>query len=108
MDCIFCKIVNGEQEANIVYQDDTYLVFHDIRPEASLHLLLIPKQHIVQPPVAVEESERAVLGGLFELGLKIAKEEGVAKKGYRLKNNNGDWAGQIVEHFHLHLLADNS
>lgn len=105
MDCIFCEIANKTRKADIVYEDETFVVFRDIRPKASLHLLLIPKEHIDQPPVQLAGKSRQVLGGLFELASKIAKEQGVFESGYRLVNNNGRWAGQEIDHFHLHFLS---
>lgn len=105
MNCVFCEIVNKTQQAKIVYEDETFLVFHDIRPKAPLHLLLIPKEHIAQPPEQLTEEKRRVLGGLFELARRVAQEQGVLEKGYRLVNNNGQGAGQEISHFHLHFLA---
>lgn len=105
MDCIFCKIAQGKQKADIVYEDNDYVVFHDIRPKAPLHLLLVPKEHIDQPPAQLTEKNRQVLGGLFALAREVAKQQRVLESGYRLVNNNGQAAGQEIDHFHLHLLA---
>jgi histidine triad (HIT) family protein len=107
-DCIFCQIVNKEIPADIIYEDDSFLVFKDKRPEAPLHLLLIPKMHLSQPPGSLSASQQQLLGKLFELARSIAEKQGILKAGYRLVNNNGPWAGQMIDHFHLHFLADKS
>jgi len=102
-DCVFCRIVRGQAPARIVYQDDDVTAFHDLHPQAPVHLLLVPNRHIVGVAQAEPEDE-PVLGKLFTLARRLAEEMGVAE-GYRLVVNNGPLAGQSVFHFHLHLLG---
>ena len=102
MDCIFCNIINKEQAANIVYENDKFIVFKDIKPAAPVHLLLAPKVHIASVN-DLEEKHKELIGDLFLLAKKIAKEQGV-DDGYRLSFNVGRKGGQIVDHLHLHLI----
>ena len=112
--CIFCKIANKEMPAEIVYENDKIIAFRDIRPVAPLHLLIIPRKHIVSVDhLRLEgnkcpnrsDSDIEIIGELFLVAQKIAKEKGVAKTGYRLIFNVGKDAGQTVDHLHLHLLG---
>lgn len=103
MDCIFCKIVRKEIPADIVLEDEKFLVFHDIKPEASLHLLIIPKKHI--PSVDhVEIEDKELMGELILTSQKVARQHNL--KGYKLQINVGREGGQVVDHIHLHLLAE--
>ena len=102
MDCIFCKIVNRETSAEIIYQDDKIIVFKDTNPQAPVHFLIIPKKHI--PSVDhIEIQDRNLLGELILVARKIAKEKKL--KGYKLLINVGREGGQIIDHLHLHLLS---
>jgi len=102
MDCIFCSIINKEQAADIAYENDKFIVFKDIKPAAPVHLLLVPKVHIASVN-DLEEKHKELIGDLFLLAKKIAKEQGV-DDGYRLSFNVGRKGGQIVDHLHLHLI----
>lgn len=103
-DCIFCKIANKEFPSEIAYEDEKIIAFKDIKPVAPLHLLIIPKLHI--PSVDhLESKDRELIGELFLVAQKIAREEGVAETGYRLIFNIGKDAGQTVDHLHLHLIG---
>jgi histidine triad (HIT) family protein len=103
-DCLFCKIINKETSAEIVYEDDKIVAFKDIHPKAPLHLLVVPKKHI--PSVEhLEPGDKELMGELFSVTQKIAREQGVAKTGYKLVFNVGKGGGQIIEHLHLHLLG---
>lgn len=104
-DCIFCKIVSGAIPCNRVYEDEEIVAFHDIRPTAPYHILIIPKRHI--PTVAdMTTSEDALLAGkLIVVAGQIARTLGVADNGYRLVFNVNRDGGQEVYHVHLHLLA---
>lgn len=104
MDCLFCKIVNGEIPAQIVYQDEQVLAFKDIDPKAPTHVLLIPKKHIDSVQVTTE-AELALLGHLQLAVAKIASEMGIAKDGYRVVTNVGTLGGQTVGHLHYHILG---
>ena len=104
MDCIFCKIANREMSSEIVYEDDEVIAFKDIKPVAPVHLLIITKKHI--PSVDhLETGDKELIGGLFLVAQKIAREQGVAETGYRLVFNIGPDAGQTVDHLHLHLIG---
>ena len=103
MDCLFCKIINGEIPSNKVYEDDQVFAFRDIEPQAPTHILIIPKQHI-KSAAEIDESNSAVVAHIFEVAAKIAKQEGLGD-GFRIVNNCGDIAGQTVKHLHFHLMG---
>lgn len=103
MDCLFCKIINGEIPSNKVYEDDQVFAFRDIEPQAPTHILIIPKQHI-KSAAEIDESNSAVVAHIFEVAAKIAKREGL-DDGFRIVNNCGDIAGQTVKHLHFHLMG---
>lgn len=103
MDCLFCKIINGEIPSSKVYEDETVYAFRDIEPQAPTHILIIPKQHIKSAD-EIDESNSAVVAHIFEVAAKLAKQEGL-KEGYRIVNNCGDLAGQTVKHLHFHLMG---
>ncbi len=107
MSCLFCKIVAGEIPAKIVYQDQYLLAIEDINPAAPLHLLLIPKKHIVNTLDLLPEDD-ALIGHLHRIAAKIATERGVAESGFRIVANTNAAAGQSVFHIHFHLLAGRS
>lgn len=102
-DCIFCKIIAGTLAAKIVYQDDEMLAFHDIRPSAPVHLLLIPKQHISSLADAKAE-DTVLLGQLLSKVPQLAKEHGLAA-GFKTQINTGVAGGQEVFHLHLHVMG---
>ena len=103
MDCLFCKIINGEIPSSKVYEDDTVFAFRDIEPQAPTHILIIPKQHI-KSAAEIDESNSAVISHILEVAAKIAKQEGL-DDGFRIVNNCGDIAGQTVKHLHFHLMG---
>lgn len=104
MPCLFCKIVNKEIPTKIVYEDDKVLAFKDIEPKAPVHLLIIPKKHILAVD-HLELQDKELIGGLFFIAQKIAKEQGISQTGYRLIFNVGKDAGQTIDHLHLHLMG---
>lgn len=106
MDCIFCKIANKEIPSTVVYEDDKVLVFEDLDPQAPLHLLLIPKQHIGSLD-DMEEEDIELVGYINYLAARIARDKGL-EKGYRLLTNCGEDGGQTVGHLHYHLLGARS
>ena len=103
-ECIFCKIVKGEIPSEKVYEDDEILAFKDINPAAPIHILVIPKKHI-DSLAQVEKQDEPLLGKMHGVINKVAKEQGVLEKGYRLIVNCGKDSGQEVMHLHFHLLA---
>ena len=105
MDCIFCKIANGEIPADIVYNDDRILAFRDLAPQAPVHVLIIPKTHIASLD-EVDDSEEQIelMGHIISKTREIAALLGL-KDGYRVVNNCGEDALQTVKHLHFHLLG---
>ena len=103
MDCLFCRIVAGEIPSKKVYEDDTMLAFHDINPEAPVHVLVIPKVHIPSMD-GVNEENSACVAKIFEKIPHIASLAGI-KNGYRVISNCGEDAAQSVMHLHFHILG---
>ena len=103
MDCIFCKIANGEIPTTKVYEDETVVAFNDLEPQAPVHVLIIPKMHIASAD-EINEDNSAVVAHIFEVAAKVAKEKGLTN-GYRIVNNCGDEGGQTVKHLHFHLMG---
>ncbi len=103
-DCIFCKIVAGGIPANVVYETEEILAFHDIQPAAPVHVLLIPKKHIATMN-DVSGDDFALIGRLHAAAQEVAQLMNVAESGYRLVNNCGANGGQVVYHIHYHLLG---
>jgi histidine triad (HIT) family protein len=102
MNCLFCRIVNGEIPAKVVKQNEHALAFRDLHPAAPTHVLVIPKVHVAD---VSEVSDAAILGQVFALAREVALDEGLAEGGYRLVVNNGANAGQSVFHLHMHVLG---
>lgn len=100
-DCLFCKIVNKEIPAEIVYQDDLVLAFNDISPQAKIHLLLIPKAHYKN----ILDMPSDLLSHMFSVIKKIVKEKKIEESGFRIVANTNSDGGQTVFHFHIHILA---
>jgi len=103
MDCIFCKIANGEIPSNKVYEDEKILAFHDLNPQAKVHVLVIPKQHICCAD-AIDETNSGDIAHIFEKIPQIAKLAG-ANNGYRVITNCGDDGCQSVKHLHFHVVG---
>ena len=103
-DCLFCRIVNRQSPAKVIHEDDLAMVIEDIRPQAPVHLLVLPRKHLISLQDAGAEDE-TLLGRLHLIAAKVARERGLEAKGYRTVINNGTWAGQSVFHLHLHVLG---
>lgn len=103
-DCIFCKIVDGQIPSNKVYEDDKVLAFNDISPEAPVHILVIPKKHIVSAN-EINEENAEIISHVFVVISKLAKKLGIAEEGFRIVNNVGENGGQTVGHMHFHVLG---
>ena len=103
-DCIFCKIINKEIPSNIVYEDDEIIAFRDIHPVTPVHILVIPKKHITSL-ANLEKEDEVVVGKIYGVINKIAKQEGILEKGFRVIVNCGEDGGQEVQHLHFHLLG---
>jgi histidine triad (HIT) family protein len=104
MDCLFCSIVGGEIPSTKVYEDEKILAFHDINPQAPVHVLVIPKIHI-SGVSAVTLENAGVIAYIFEKIPEIARTLGVDKSGFRVVSNCGDDACQSVPHLHFHILG---
>lgn len=104
MDCLFCKLVNGDIPAKILYQDDDVIAFEDIAPQAPTHFLVIPKRHIsTLNDLAPEDA--ALVGKLPITAANIAKQLGIAEDGFRVVMNCNEMGGQTVYHIHMHVLG---
>lgn len=103
-DCVFCKIVRGEIPAKLVYEDDHLVAIEDIAPVAPLHVLLIPRKHIVNV-LDLDTSDNALIGHIHQTAGHIARSRGVAEGGFRIVTNTNADAGQSVFHIHFHLLG---
>lgn len=104
MDCIFCKIINKEIPSKIVYEDDEVLAFEDIAPQAPVHIVVIPKKHIAKI-TEIEKEDEALIGKIYSVINKIAREKQIAEEGFRVIINCGENGGQEVKHVHFHLLG---
>ena len=101
-DCLFCRIVRKEIPARLAAETEHCVAFHDINPQAPLHVLVIPKAHVASLNQA---DDATAIGRMALLAVEIAKREGYAERGYRTVINTNADAGQTVFHVHLHLLA---
>ncbi len=102
-DCIFCKIVDGSIPSKKVYEDEKILAFYDLEPQAPVHVLVIPKQHICCAN-EINDTNSEVIGYLFSRIPEITKKLDL-KNGYRIVNNCGDDGCQSVKHMHFHILG---
>ena len=102
-DCLFCMIAEGKIPSKKLYEDDQVVAFYDINPQAKVHFLVVPRKHISSAAVLTEE-DGALLGHIFAVIAKLAKEQGL-ENGYRIISNVGEDAGQTVKHLHFHVLG---
>ena len=103
-DCIFCKIIKKEIPSSVVYEDNEILAFKDINPVAPIHILVIPKKHI-ESLVDLKQEDELLIGKIYTVINKIAKQEGIEKNGFRVVVNCGEDGGQEVKHLHFHILG---
>lgn len=104
VDCLFCRIVAGEIPSEIVHDDERFLAFRDINPQAPIHVLIIPKEHIATIN-DLSADQQSLAGELTLLATRIANQLGCAEEGYRLVLNCNRGGGQTIFHIHMHLLA---
>ena len=102
--CIFCKIVDGQAPATVVYKDEAVTAFLDTHPVAPTHILIVPNKHIASVN-EIHPKDESLMGQLFTVARELAEREGIHKNGYRLIVNTGPHGGQIVYHLHMHLLG---
>lgn len=104
MDCIFCKIIEGEIPSKKVYEDENVYAFYDINPVAPVHVIVVPKKHI-ESANAIDENTSENVKYIFEAIPKIAETLGVDKDGYRVITNIGENGGQTIKHLHFHIIG---
>jgi histidine triad (HIT) family protein len=102
--CIFCKIVSKEAQADIVYQDEQVTAFRDLHPVAPTHILIVPNRHI-DSVGRMEPEDEPLVGHLFSVARRLAEQEKISTDGYRLITNTGPHGGQSVFHLHVHLIG---
>ena len=103
-DCLFCGVVEGKIKGNIVYQDGSVIAFKDINPKAPVHILIIPRKHVAGV-LDLSAEDGALIGHIFAVAARLAREQGIADAGFRVVVNSGADAGQSVFHLHYHLLG---
>jgi histidine triad (HIT) family protein len=102
--CLFCKIIAGEIPSKMAYKDKEVVAFADIKPAAPIHMMVVPVKHIVSL-ATMSEKDAPIIGKMTAVANKVAKDQGIAEKGYRLIINSGPEAGQVIQHLHMHLLG---
>ncbi len=100
-DCPFCQIARGEMDTELLREEEDLVAFEDLDPQAPVHVLVIPKDHIT----AVTDVPSETLKSLMDATREVAEEQGVAERGYAIRINNGEDAGQQVDHLHIHVLG---
>ena len=104
VDCLFCRIIQGQLQGQVLFRDDRAMVIRDVNPQAPTHVLIMPLEHIPSvTDLAVEQEP--LLGYLFTVAKRVAQQEGVAQRGYRLLINTGVEGGQTIGHVHIHLFG---
>ncbi|MCZ7393688.1 MAG: histidine triad nucleotide-binding protein [Candidatus Methanoperedens sp.] len=103
-DCIFCKIIKGEAPANFIYRDENMVVFHDTRPKAPVHVLILPVEHI-ESVNSLDERHSAIISRMILKAKEIARILGIDESGYKVIINVGRGGGQIIFHLHIHLIG---
>lgn len=103
MDCIFCKIVSGDIPSTKVYEDETVYAFNDLEPQAPVHVLIIPKQHVVSA-ADIDGENSGLVAAVFEAAAKIARQLNL-ENGFRIVTNSGEDGQQSVKHLHFHMLG---
>ncbi len=103
-DCIFCKISRGEIPSEKLYEDDKVFAINDINPMTPVHVLIIPHVH-VPTLLDMTDDQFDLIGHVFSVARKIAKEKGIAEQGFKVLHNVNDWGGQRVFHVHFHVLG---
>ena len=102
--CLFCKIIAGDVPAEVLYHDERCVVIRDLNPQAPLHVLVIPREHLDSLDDAAQKDE-PLLGHLLRVGARVANDQGYDEAGYRSVINTGAGAGQSIFHLHVHVLA---
>jgi histidine triad (HIT) family protein len=103
-ECLFCKIVDGQIPATVVFRNDDVTVFRDVNPQMSTHVLVVPNEHVANTE-ALTESHDQLVGKMVRTAQEVAQQEGLSERGYRLVFNTGPDAQNSVPHLHMHLLG---
>ncbi|MBI5103346.1 MAG: histidine triad nucleotide-binding protein [Nitrospirae bacterium] len=103
-ECLFCRIINKQVPARVAHEDERVLAFEDITPQAPVHILVIPKKHL-STVLDIGPDDHALIGHMLQTAGNIARERGIADRGFRLVMNTNPEAGQTVYHIHLHILG---
>lgn len=103
-DCLFCKMVNGDIQPDVVFEDDSVLAFRDVNPQAPTYVLVVPKQHIATTN-DLDDGNAQVVASMYLAAQVVARDAGIAESGYRMVMNCNAGAGQSVYHIHLHVLG---
>jgi len=104
MECIFCKIVRGEIPTDLVFENENLVAFKDINPVAPVHILVVPRKHIISTN-EMETYDQPLIGEIFQVMQKLARQFGISESGYRIFANTGADGGQEVPHLHFHLIG---
>jgi histidine triad (HIT) family protein len=102
--CVFCRIIAGDSQAQIEYEDEWVLAFRDIYPKAAIHILIVPKRHIASV-ATMREEDRELIGHCLLAAQRLGQATGFAERGYKVNLNCGPEGGQVVYHVHFHFLA---
>jgi histidine triad (HIT) family protein len=105
MGCLFCKLAAKERPSTVVFEDDKVFCFEDINPQAPVHVVVVPKQHIGSLNELPAKGAFAVMGDLYRAALEVARIKGIDVRGFRTVINNGPEGGQIIWHLHMHILG---
>jgi histidine triad (HIT) family protein len=103
-DCLFCQIIEGEVDTDLVYEDEKVVAFEDIDAQAPVHLLIVPKKHIATL-LELKGNDFSLIGHVYSVANKLARENGIAEDGFRVVSNCNEQGGQTVFHIHFHLLG---
>ena len=102
--CIFCKIVAGDITSEIFYRDEEVIAFRDVNPVAPTHILIIPVEHLMTT-MDIPDENTSLISKMIQTANRLASQEGISEKGYRLVINCGKQGGQVVQHLHMHLIG---
>ncbi len=103
-DCLFCKIVQGKLNTELLYEDDQVIAFKDIEPQAPIHILIIPRKHI-PTLLDMKKEDQELIGHIYHVASQLAKEFKIGEDGFRVVSNCNELGGQSVYHIHFHLLG---
>ncbi len=103
--CLFCNLISGKTETEVVYQNDHVFCFEDINPQAPVHVLIVPKEHYQDLSELSEAGKLSILTEMHRAALEVAKIKGIDRRGFRLVINNGKEGSQIILHLHMHILG---